>query len=138
MPSCEVAIAVRAREGRAWHATTLRAHAKTTPPQSPSALPPSPRASQRRTSRLNGLFEELGTLLTSRPDLFSDAGLRHSKADVSAPTSHPPTLSPRLGHCIGVAHCCASAPFLACYDVKSAPPTAALGAALRGARPRRC
>jgi hypothetical protein len=38
--------------------------------------------SQRRTSRLNSLFEELGVLVSSRPDLFCDSGRRHSKADV--------------------------------------------------------
>lgn len=40
-------------------------------------------AERRRTSRLNSLFDELSVLLSSRPDIFCDSGMRHSKADVS-------------------------------------------------------
>ena len=39
-------------------------------------------AERRRTSKLNSLFDELGGLLTSRPDLFCSRGVKHSKADV--------------------------------------------------------
>ena len=36
-------------------------------------------AERRRTSRLNQLFEELSSLLSSRQDVFYDTGMRHSK-----------------------------------------------------------
>ena len=39
-------------------------------------------AERRRTSKLNSLFDELGGLLASRPDLFCSRGVKHSKADV--------------------------------------------------------
>jgi len=39
-------------------------------------------AERRRTSRLNSLFDDLDSLVMSRPDIFCDAGQRHSKADV--------------------------------------------------------
>ena len=39
-------------------------------------------AERRRTSRLNSLFEEVASLLSSRPDIFCDSGSRHSKADL--------------------------------------------------------
>ena len=56
-------------------------------------------AERRRTSRLNSLFDELSALLSSRPDIFCDSGLRHSKADVSDCAAPHPFLHAHLPAC---------------------------------------
>ena len=60
-------------------------------------------ATQRRTSRINSLFDELGTLLTTRPDLWNNLLQRYSKVPMESSQPRISPLPPRLAAAAAVA-----------------------------------